>query len=286
MAVTRRRLLACVLFLPLWLSGCVNGLLYHPDRNLYSTPASAGLAYEKVSFASADGTKLSGWFIPAPGYANSKAAKGTVVHFHGNAQNLSSHWQLVSWLLPRGYNLFVFDYRGYGESEGSPEPKGVFQDANSALNYVRARPDVPADRLIVIGQSLGGTNAIAVVGSGNRAGVRAVIIDSTFYSYSAIANDKVSGAGLLMDDTYSAARYIAQLTPIPLLLLHGTQDAVIPHAHSQRLLAEAREPKRLLTVEGGQHIDAFTTRWAGQYQSLVLAFIESALSIPINAQAR
>lgn len=89
-----------------------------------------------------------------------------------------------------------------------------------------------------------------------------------------------------MDDTYSAARYIAQLTPIPLLLLHGTQDAVIPHAHSQRLLAEARDPKRLLTVEGGQHIDAFTTRWAGQYQSLVLAFIESALSIPINAQAR
>ena len=90
------------------------------------------------------------------------------------------------------------------------------------------RPDVDATRLLVFGQSLGGTNAIAAVGSGNRAGVRAIAIESTFFSYSSIASEKVIGAGSLADDTYSAERFVAALSPMPLLLLHGTADAVIP----------------------------------------------------------
>jgi fermentation-respiration switch protein FrsA (DUF1100 family) len=262
----------------LGLAGCAQGLFYHPDRVLYDTPARAGLKYEQVTFASADGTRLVGWFIPAAGYASPRNAKATLIQFHGNAQNMSAHWRYVEWLPRRGFNLFVFDYRGYGASAGSPEPKGVFEDSASALDYVRQRPDVDPARLLVFGQSLGGANAIAVVGSGNRAGVRAVAIEATFYSYSSIASDKLSGAGALMDDTYSAERYVAELSPTPLLLLHGTADAVIPHSHSEKLLAKAQAPKRLVTVDGGGHTEALTPRFGAKYQDLLIEFFDAALA--------
>lgn len=260
------------------LTGCVQGLFYHPDRILYDTPTRAGLRFEEVQFKSADGTRLFGWFIPATGYSDPKNAKGTVVHFHGNAQNLSAHWRFVEWLPRRGFNLFVFDYRGYGASEGTPDPKGVFDDSSSALDYARSRPDVNPDRLIVLGQSLGGANAIAVVGSGNRKGVKAIVIEATFYSYSAIASDKFFGAGALMDDTYSPDRYIGNLAPIPFMLIHGTSDPVIPFHHAKRLFAKAGDPKRLIVVENGGHIAAFASRSGTTYKDVVADFLDRALS--------
>lgn len=260
------------------LASCVSSPFYFPDRVLYGTPADVGLKYEKVVFASADGTRLAGWFIPAAGYADSRNAKGTVIHFHGNAQNMSAHLESVRWLPYRGFNLFVFDYRGYGASQGKPEPKGVFEDSKAALDHVRSRPDVDAERLLVLGQSLGGTNAIAVVGSGNRAGVKAIAIEATFFSYSTIADHNMPGAGAFFDDNYSAERYIDKLAPIPLLLLHGTSDFVVPYAHSLRLFEKAREPKTLITVEGGEHIEAFAPRFGGKYQQALVDFFDTALA--------
>ena len=259
-------------------AGCTQSLFYYPDSVVYDVPTRAGLDYEQVVFPSSDGTPLAGWFIPAPGYSSPRDAKGTVIHFHGNARNISAHWRLVAWLPPRGFNVFVFDYRGYGTSEGKPEPKGIFEDSNSALNYVRNRPDVDSGRLIVFGQSLGGANAIAVVGSGNRAGVKAVAVEATFYSYSSIAHDKLPGAGAFMDDTYSPSRYIAKLAPAPFILLHGTADRVIPYSHSRRLFAKAGEPKRLITIQGGGHTEAFTPAFTATYQEVLVDFFETALA--------
>ncbi|WP_390348709.1 alpha/beta hydrolase [Variovorax boronicumulans] len=268
--------------LPLFLlGGCVQSMFYYPDRVRYETPDALGLRYENVRFTSADGTRLSGWFIPAAGRADPKAAKGTVVHFHGNAQNMSSHWRFVAWLPAQDYNVFVFDYRGYGESDGAPEPRGVFEDSNAALDHVRARADVDASRLFVFGQSLGGTNAIAAVGSGNRAGVKAVAIESTFYSYRSIANDKLPGAGLLVRDDYAASKFVAAIAPIPLLLIHGTADAVIPHGHSQRLLADAKEPEQLIEVPGAGHLEPMAApRFGATYQQALTTFFDSAPALP------
>ncbi|MET3497336.1 alpha/beta hydrolase [Variovorax boronicumulans] len=264
--------------LPLFLAGCVQSMFYYPDRVRYETPDALGLRYESVQFQSTDGTLLTGWFIPAVGRQNPKEAKGTVVHFHGNAQNMSTHWRFVAWLPRQDYNVFVFDYRGYGESEGKPEPKGVFEDSNAALNHVRSRGDVDAERLFVFGQSLGGTNAIAVVGSGNRAGVKAAAIESTFYSYSSIAHDKLTGAGLLVGDDYAASKYVAAMAPIPLLLIHGTADAVIPLAHSQRLLSVAREPKRLIEVRGAGHLEPMAAaRFGTTYQQALTDFFDASM---------
>lgn len=266
-------LLAC-----LSLMGCVEKAFYYPDQVVYGSPADQGLPFEPVSFRSKDGTLLSGWFVPAQGVSSPQDAKGTVIHFHGNAENMSAHWSFVSWLPQRGFNVFVFDYRGYGQSQGSPDIKGVFEDANEAINYVRQRPDINPQRLLVFGQSLGGTNAIVAVGAGNRAGVKAVAIEATFFSYSTIANQNLPGAGLLISNQYSAERYIAKLSPIPLLLLHGTADDVISYDHATMLLQQAQAPKTLITVPNGGHIEAMTPRFGDAYRNALVRFFEASIA--------
>lgn len=273
-----RRLLAwCGVLLSGALGGCVQGMFYYPDHVQYGSPAQAGLKYEQVRFKSLDGTELTGWLIPVVGMVP-REAKGTVIHFHGNAQNMSSHWEFAGWLASRGFNVFVFDYRGYGASAGSPEPNGVYEDSVAAIRYVRARPDLEPRRLLAFGQSLGGTQAIVAVGAGEREGVRAMAVEATFLSYSSIAGEKVSGAGLLVSDEYSAERYIAKLAPIPLLLIHGSADPVIPPSHSARLLALAGEPKTYIEVAGGGHIESMTPRFGRTYQDRLVAFFEAALA--------
>jgi len=249
---------------------------YYPDRTKYDSPDQVGLAFEQVFFKSADGTLLSGWFIPALDVTSPLEARGTVVHMHGNAQNMTAQWQFVQWVPQRGYNVFVFDYRGYGQSHGMPEPKGVFEDAVAALDYLRARSDIDPNKLFVFGQSLGGMIAIASVGASQK-GVRAVLAEAPFHSYTALADDRTPGEGQLVDPAYCATTYVARLSPIPLLLIHGTNDKVVPYSHSEMLLAEAGEPKRLVTVEGGQHLDIMSERYGTKYQNLMVDFFEQAL---------
>lgn len=259
----------------LWGCHWARGQFYQPDQTLYGTPESDGIVFEDITFASHDGTLLNGWFVPAAGAASARDAKGTVITMHGNGGNITLFWSLVAWLPQRGFNVFLFDYRGYGRSQGKPTFKGVFEDTLSAIDYVRARTDIDAGKLLIYAQSLGGNNAIAAIGSGNRGGIRAMAIDSTFYSYPAIAHDKVYGAGLIMNDDYSADRFIAALEPIPLLLLHGTADRVVPASHSERLFEKARSPKQLILIPGGEHIDALTDK---RYRNLLVSFYENALA--------
>ena len=248
---------------------------YFPDRVRYDTPERAGLSFETVYFSSSDGTRLSGWFIPATGVANPQAAKGTVVHMHGNAQNMSAHWTYTEWLPARGYNLFVFDYRGYGSSQGSPEPQGIFEDAIAALDCMRARTDIDTGRLLVFGQSLGGMLAIAAVGASPQ-GVRGVLAEAPVHSYTAWVDDQMPEKELALDDSYCADNYVARLSPIPLLLLHSRTDKVVPYSHSVQLLSEAQEPKRLVTIEEGAHNDAMSTRHGSVYQDMMVEFFGAA----------
>lgn len=253
-------------------------MFYYPDREEYDSPERIGLAYEQVFFNSADGTLLSGWFIPAVGVSNPRDAKGTVIHLHGNAQNMTAHWSFAEFVPSRGYNLFTFDYRGFGDSAPvRPDPKDVFEDSVAALDYLRSRTDIDTGKLFVFGQSLGGMLAIAASGASPE-GIRAVLAEAPAHSYAAWANDRMPGAGRGMEDTYCATTYVAKLSPIPLLLIHGTRDAVVPYSHSVRLLAEAGEPKELVTIEGGDHIDSMVLRVRGRrYQDLMIAFFDGAL---------
>ncbi len=265
------------------MSGCVSHMFYYPDRVDYGTPAGEGLAFEDVFFASRDGTRLHGWWVPAAG-----AATGTVVHFHGNAQNLSAHWGFVDWLPARGFNVFVFDYRGYGRSDGRPGRQGVYEDSVAALACVLGRSGVDRRRVVVLGQSLGGAQALAVLGREGTQGVKAVAIDSSFYSYRSIVRDKIREMPLLgwfrwplswlvIGDRYSPGPVADRISPVPLLLLHGTADEVIPPHHSQWIFDRAREPKTLLWIEGAPHTDALMDE-KGPWRQRLVDFFLHALS--------
>ncbi|NIV36441.1 MAG: alpha/beta fold hydrolase, partial [Anaerolineae bacterium] len=135
------------------------GLFYQPDRTLYHTPAELRLAYEEVFFHAADGTRLHGWWLPA----ESETPRATVLFLHGNAENISTHIASVHWLPAAGYAVFLFDYRGYGRSEGMPTPAGVALDAQAALRYLVEQRGLRDRSLVVFGQSLGGAIAIDTV---------------------------------------------------------------------------------------------------------------------------
>ncbi|EFL4494673.1 alpha/beta hydrolase [Escherichia fergusonii] len=247
---------------------------YYPDDKIYGPdPWSA----ESVEFTAKDGTRLHGWFIPsATGPAENAIA--TVIHAHGNAGNMSAHWPLVSWLPERNFNVFMFDYRGFGKSKGRPSQAGLLDDTQSAINVVRHRSDVNPQRLVLFGQSIGGANMVSALGNGDREGIRAVILDSTFASYSSIANQMIPGSGFFMDDSYNAERFIAEVSPIPVLIIHGKADRVIPWEQSERLYDLTREPKQKIILPDGEHIDAFSERHGGVYRDQMVNFILNALN--------
>lgn len=262
-------IIICIYFLP---RVAINAF-YYPDNKIY---VPEPFTVEPVVFTAKDGTQLQGWFIPSSKGPTEQAA-ATVIHAHGNAGNMSAHWPLVSWLPERNFNLFMFDYRGFGHSQGRPSQKGLQDDTQSAIEYVRHRSDIDPKKLVLLGQSLGGNNILAAIGHGDHTGIRAIILDSTFSSYSAIANQMIPGSGFLLDDSYSADRFIASVSPIPLLIIHGQQDHVVPWEHSEILFALAGEPKQKVIIPDGDHIDAFSTRHGMRYRDDAELFILNAL---------
>jgi len=254
----------------------LDNVFYHPDSREYATPAQDGTAYEDVTFSSADGTQLSGWFIPAKG-----RALGTVIHFHGNAQNMSAHYSFVSWLPANGFNLFTFDYRGYGKSKGNLSRRGVYQDSVAAIKYIKTRPDIDQNKLILFGQSLGGANAVAVAGNTNFEGIIGVVSDSAFSSYKDIASDHAGIlkplALLFIGNKYSPVKTVQNIAPTPLVIIHGTKDQVVPYKHAKKLFEVADEPKKLWPIQGGQHTEAlgrYRTTIAPQLHQLFKSWVE------------
>jgi fermentation-respiration switch protein FrsA (DUF1100 family) len=270
--------ISCALFL----TGCVDRVFYYPTDQVYDTPSSCGLSYDEVVFASGDGTRLTGWFIPAVG-----EPVGTVVHFHGNAQNMTAHFSYVSWLPLRGFNLFMFDYRGYGSSGGKPAREGIFEDCIAALEYVNNRPDIDPERVVILGQSLGGAQAVAIMREDIARSVRALAVDSSFFSYRLIVQDKIARipvlsvlrrplSRLIINDRLSPHLVVESISPVPILIIHGTDDRVVPYHHGRMLFERAGDPKELVTVVGGSHTDAFV-RPESTYRDILVRFYLSAL---------
>lgn len=245
------------------LAGC-QGLYFYPDRREYPTPYLAQTKRVDAWIASSDGTRLHGWMVK-PG----SPPLGTVVFFHGNAQNLTAHVGNVAWLVKAGYQVLVFDYRGYGKSEGEPTIEGVNGDGLAILDAAFARPDVDPRRVAVLGQSLGAAVAVfAVANSPHRERVRLLVIDSAFAGYRRVARDKLGALiltwplqyplSLFFDDRFSAERWIDRVSPLPVLVLHGGLDRVVPVEHAKILHQKAREPKGLWIVQDAGHTQAFS----------------------------
>lgn len=256
-----QRLMLFALLL-LTLTGCTN-LFFMPMERLVRTPAEIGLEYRDVEFRSSDGTPLHGWWLPAKG-----TALGTILFLHGNAENISTHIGSVHWLPEQNYNVFLFDYRGYGKSQGTAEIDGVIKDVASAITTVLEMPENKRQPIIVFGQSLGAGMALyAVAHSPHRDQIKALIVESSFSAYRQIAREKLGSFWLTwpfqyplswtVTDQYNPIDAVPAIAPIPLLLVYGKEDPIVPYHHGQQLFAAAREPKALWLLPNGRHISIF-----------------------------
>jgi fermentation-respiration switch protein FrsA (DUF1100 family) len=248
---------------------------YHPTSALYDSPADHGLRVEEVLFDADDGVTLHGWFFPACG-----PARGTVLHLHGNAGNVTGHFGYVGWLSEQGWNVLCFDYRGYGQSQGRVTRSGTILDAHAALDYLLTRGDVDLSAIVVFGQSLGG--AVGIVMAADRQEVCGVAVDGAFDSYRGIARWHVRrnlllrvtawwAPGWLIRDELDPIDVVSRIAPRPLLIMHGTADRIVDPAMAQRLYDAAGEPKELWLVDGADHYEAIDRR-PDQTRPRLLAF--------------
>jgi hypothetical protein len=271
----------------LWITGCMERLFYHPTRG--STPAPSEVpGAESVWFNSADGTRLHGWWLPAARKGDhSDDPAPTILHVHGNAGNIVDHRFFTEHLPPAGFNVFLFDYRGYGQSEGSAWKRGpLIADADAALDVVLARPEVDPRRIGVYGQSLGGAIALNVMAA--RPEIHCAVIESGFTSWREIAANVVGGdppnflarglAGLLISDSDRPIDAIVTINR-PVLLLHGDADGIIPVSHSRRLRTAGAENVELIELSGGEHN---SLRWSHpEIDRIEIEFLRRSFAEPV-----
>ncbi|MFZ4714172.1 MAG: alpha/beta hydrolase [Bacteriovoracaceae bacterium] len=249
----------------LFLSSCSN-LFYFPDHYTYRTPDQFNLNYESFTFPSSDGTSLNGWKIQRR--HSERKSLGTILHFHGNAQNLSSHFMMLAWLAEVDYDLMIFDYRGYGQSGGSPSQDGIYLDSLAAMKKGYEYSLENKSPFIVYGQSLGGNVAMrALVDFEFKDQVKLLVLDSTFMSYQKMAWDKMTSAWILIpfsplafiffSDRYASDLVIDRLPKIPVLVIHGTNDQVVPYKFGKKIYDRLNNEKWLWTVQDGYHTDGF-----------------------------
>ncbi|MFM2170622.1 MAG: hypothetical protein RI957_851 [Verrucomicrobiota bacterium] len=247
-----------------------NKLFYFPTKDTPATPENKGLAFSDVSFTTSDDVKLHGWFLPV---AKGQAVKGTVVFSHGNAGSIGHHLGFVDWLPRNGYQLLMYDYRGFGKSAGAPSREGLIRDAESAFAYAVSRADVANGKIYSLGHSMGGAKSIAALTRAKVPGLRAAITDGTFASYEEMAEIMAGNFGKnLVSDEFAPRSMVTKLS-VPLLVVHGSEDEVVPLSQGKSLFAAARESKTFFEVKGGRHGDSLA-RNNGEYRKKMLAWME------------
>jgi len=253
-------MLAC-LALSAGCSRLVDAFVYFPERSLAGAPGAVGLAYEEVRFPAADGTELSGWWIPG------RRSGPAVLFFHGNAGNISGRLDILRRLYDRlGLDVFAFDYRGYGRSSGSPSEEGLYADAKGARELLHARG---WDRggVLLYGRSLGAAVAIQ---SAAEDPPEACVLEAAFTSLDDLARLHYPILSHLvrpwLRDAYPNLERIRKIS-CPKLFLHGDRDEVVPIGMGWRLFDACQAPKWFRTARGAGHDDpAFVggdTYWEG-----------------------
>jgi fermentation-respiration switch protein FrsA (DUF1100 family) len=243
------------------LTALLNSLLYFPARGLGTAPS---VEHADVSIDTEDGARLHGWWVPAAG-----EPRAHVLFLHGNAGNIGDRVPHVELLAGAGLDVLAFDYRGYGNSSGRPSERGTYLDARAALAELRRRPGVDPDRVVYVGESLGGAVALELALHAQPA---ALVLQSTFTSIRDMARlhyPVVPRAAV--PDAYPSLRLVAGLRA-PLLCLHGDRDEIVPLAYGEALFEAAPEPKRLHVLAGVAHNDVLA-RAAGEWLEAIVGWV-------------
>ncbi len=267
----RYYLRAAALFAVLVLMACriEDRFIYHPSSDIVQTPLEVGLPFEDLYFSTSDGVRLHGWFIPHA------SARATVVWFHGNAGNISHRVENIKLLHDKvRVNIFIFDYRGYGRSAGSASEQGIYEDSVAALTLVQNRLGVEAKNLILFGQSLGAAVATEMAG---RCRCQGLILEAPFTSIRDMAKTVFPflPVGLLLQTKFDVVETIARVN-VPLLVLHGDRDDVVPFEQGRKVFSTAHAPKEFYTIAGATHNDTYRVGGDAYFERLRV-FIESVL---------
>ena len=222
--------------------------MYYPQSDIEALPSDIGLDYEDIFLTTSDGVRIHGWWIPAD------TSRGTILFCHGNAGNISHRLASIQIFNRLGLNLFIFDYRGYGRSEGSPSEEGTYRDAAAAYEYLHRTLGITPERIIIFGRSLGGAVAIDLA-KNKEAG--ALICEATFTS--AVDMGRLIfpflPVSLLVFDKYDAISKVGDLR-LPKLFIHSRDDDLVPFEQGERLFRAAADPKEFLEIRGS-HGDGF-----------------------------
>jgi fermentation-respiration switch protein FrsA (DUF1100 family) len=219
----------------------------------------AGLPFEDAWFEADDGTRLHGWYIPH------ESPRAVVLYSHGNAGNITHRAAILDVLHNRvGVSVLIFDYRGYGRSEGKPDETGIIADARAARDWLAGQEGIAPEDVVLMGRSLGGGVAVDLAA---KDGARALVLESTFTSLPDVAAHYYPWLPVrrLMQTRLDSVSKIADYHG-PLLQSHGDADSIIPYEFGKRLFEAANEPKQFVTLPGRDHNDFQTN---GYYETLV-----------------
>lgn len=232
-------------------------LIYFPTRyptGNWELPA----ATEDVTFRAADGVRLHGWWMTAPN------ATRTVLYAHGNGGNITTRREAAIGLRDLGMNVLIFDYRGYGKSEGSPSESGLYMDHEAALEFLTIQ-GVPPGQVVLFGESLG-TAVVAEMAAHHQ--TAAIILEAPFTDMPAMARRVVPiPLGWLMKHRFDTLSKAPRFTA-PLMVIHGTDDDLVPYAFGRRVFEAAPEPKRFYSVQGAHHNDIMETAGANYFEEI------------------
>lgn len=217
---------------------------YHLSEDPKASPRP-----EDLYFQASDGTKLHAWHFRAPRIEGAPEPP-TILLCHGNAGNLSDRYRRAVMLMGAPADVFVFDYRGYGRSEGKPHEAGVYKDVEAAWAELTKTRGIPGDRIVIYGVSLGGVMAIHLASKVDAAGL---IVESTFTSVADMARRSMPFIPVFLIRTkMDSARKILEVK-MPKLHIHSPLDQIVPFDLGEQLFSLAPEPKSFYQVDGAGH---------------------------------
>lgn len=240
-------------------------IVYYPERHIITTPSAIQLSYRDVTFSAEDGTRLTGWYIPA------ESSKGVILFCHGNAGNISHRLDTIDLFHRLGYSTFIFDYRGYGKSEGSPSEGGTYQDVEAAWNYLVRTEGIANTAIIIFGRSLGSSIGAWLA---SREQPAACILESSFTSAKDVAATLYPylPVSILCRYKYDSVQAL-KTARCPLLFIHSTDDEIIPFRLGRRLFEAAPEPKTFLEIEGDHNAGFLLS--SKKYEAGIRTFLDS-----------